>query len=50
MGLIEVASGESVWHGMDYYEERKSSAGKKQVMNNTMQNGKGQAVIRCIWT
>lgn len=21
MGLIEVASGESVWRGMDYYEE-----------------------------
>ena len=23
MGLIEVASGESVWPGMDYYEEKK---------------------------
>lgn len=23
MGLIEVASGNSVWHGMDYYNEKK---------------------------
>ena len=29
MGLIEIASGDSVWRGMDYYENHKVVSWKK---------------------
>ncbi len=30
MGLIEMASGNSVWRGMDYYENKRLSHGNRR--------------------
>ena len=36
MGLIETASGNSVWRGMDYYENKKVVSFKKLICNDLL--------------
>ncbi len=46
MGLIEVASGESVWRGMDYYEEKKVLSLEETGYEQYDGTVKGQAVYQ----
>ena len=46
MGLIEVASAESVWRGMDYYEEKKALGWEETGYEQYDGTVKGQSVYQ----